>query len=163
MTDYLTDKPLNMQFMMYPRFLTRMEMSETAKLAYILLLDRARLSQKNGWMDEYGHVYMIYTLSSLAKDMNKSLTTVKESLKTLEENDLIERVSQGKGLPGKIYIRIPDSTEGHVMQSPQSRSDSHPSHGQKSGSHRVGKPATNNKNREISIKTHRYEYGGNSL
>lgn len=163
MTDYLTDRPLNIQFMMYPRFLTGLNISETAKLAYILLLDRARLSQKNGWLDENGHVYMIYTLSSLAEDMNKSLTTVKEALKILEANDLIKRVSQGKGLPGKIYLKIPDSATGNAMQAAQSRSDSRPSPGQIPGYHRVGKPATNNNNRKISIKTHRYEYGGNSL
>lgn len=37
-------------YMAYPRFLLTMDISETAKLVYVLLLDRARLSMKNeGW------------------------------------------------------------------------------------------------------------------
>ena len=37
-------------YMAYPRFLLTADLSETAKLVYVLLLDRARLSMKNeGW------------------------------------------------------------------------------------------------------------------
>ena len=35
-------------YMVYPRFLTGLALSETAKLIYVLLLDRARLSISNG-------------------------------------------------------------------------------------------------------------------
>ena len=39
-------------YMVYPRFLTGLALSETAKLIYVLLLDRARLSISNGgWAD----------------------------------------------------------------------------------------------------------------
>ena len=34
-------------YMAYPRFLLDVDISETAKLVYMLLLDRARLSMKN--------------------------------------------------------------------------------------------------------------------
>ena len=45
-------------YMAYPRFLLTADLSETAKLVYLLLLDRARLSMKNeGWEDEQGHVF----------------------------------------------------------------------------------------------------------
>ena len=43
-------------YLPYPRFLLKMDMSQTAKLLYALLLDRTTLSQKNGWQDsEAGH------------------------------------------------------------------------------------------------------------
>lgn len=37
--------------------------SVEAKVLYGLLLDRMALSVKNGWMDGYGRVYIIYTIS----------------------------------------------------------------------------------------------------
>lgn len=50
MTDFLTADTNLPSYMMFPRFLLDMEINETAKMLYIILLDRARLSQKNeGW------------------------------------------------------------------------------------------------------------------
>ena len=58
MTDFLTADTNLPSYMMFPRFLLDMEINETAKMLYIILLDRARLSQKNeGWSDINGHVY----------------------------------------------------------------------------------------------------------
>lgn len=60
-------------YMAYPRFLLTMDISETAKLVYVLLLDRARLSIKNdGWEDEQGHVFIYYTIETLAEASGKS-------------------------------------------------------------------------------------------
>ena len=47
MTDFLTADTNLPSYMMFPRFLLDMEINETAKMLYIILLDRARLSQKN--------------------------------------------------------------------------------------------------------------------
>lgn len=35
----------------YPKFLLQMSLSHTARLTYVLLLDRMTLSQKNSWVD----------------------------------------------------------------------------------------------------------------
>ena len=54
MTRFLTqDSPIP-PYMAFPRFLLDKDgLNETAKILYTILLDRARLSQKNdGWMDE---------------------------------------------------------------------------------------------------------------
>ena len=94
-------------YMAYPRFLLKMDISETAKLIYVLLLDRARLSMKNeGWEDEQGHVFIYYTIESLAEDCGKSPMTVKNALAVLEERGLIFRKRQGAGLPSKIYVKV---------------------------------------------------------
>ena len=75
---------------MYPRFLIDLKLSETAKLVYILLLDRARLSGSNrGWEDEEGRVYISYRHSELAEKIGKGKTAVKEALASLEKADLI--------------------------------------------------------------------------
>lgn len=39
------------------------------KVLYGLLLDRVSLSRENGWIDEYGRIYIIFTLSSIRKAM----------------------------------------------------------------------------------------------
>ena len=46
MTDFLTADTSLPSYMMFPRFLLDMEINETAKMLYMILLDRARLSQK---------------------------------------------------------------------------------------------------------------------
>ena len=55
-------------YMAYPKFLLAVDISETAKLVYILLLDRARLSMKNDWVDEQGKAYVFYPIRELAED-----------------------------------------------------------------------------------------------
>ena len=55
-------------YMAYPRFLLNTDLNETARLIYILLLDRARLSIKNDWVDEQGRVYLFYPIRELAED-----------------------------------------------------------------------------------------------
>ena len=94
-------------YMAYPRFLLTADLSETAKLVYVLLLDRARLSMKNeGWVDEQGHVFIYYTIADLASTSRKSEMTVKNALTALEQQNLIFRKRQGAGLPSKIYVRV---------------------------------------------------------
>ena len=102
-------------YMAYPRFLLTMDISETAKLVYVLLLDRARLSMKNdGWEDEQGHVFIYYTIEALAEASGKSEMTVKNALAALERRGLISRKRQGAGLPSKIYVKV--QTENYPME-----------------------------------------------
>ena len=50
-SEYLTTQTLLPPFLPYPRFLLELDLSQTAKMTYVLLLDRATLSQKNLWID----------------------------------------------------------------------------------------------------------------
>lgn len=108
-------------YMAYPRFLLTIDISETAKLVYVLLLDRARLSMKNeGWENEQGHVFIYYTIEALAEVSGKSKMTVKNALAALERQKLIFRERQGAGLPSKIYVKVQTEsrpTEGTSFQS----------------------------------------------
>lgn len=47
MTDFLTADTNLPPYMMFPRFLLDVEINETAKMLYMILLDRTRLFQKN--------------------------------------------------------------------------------------------------------------------
>ena len=107
MTQYLKCDSYLPKYMAYPRFLLDVNISETAKLVYMLLLDRARLSMKNkDWQDDQGHVFVLYTIPSLAKDIGKGETTVKKALNQLSRQGLILKQSQGAGMPNKIYVKI---------------------------------------------------------
>jgi hypothetical protein len=106
-TQYLKFDSYLPWYMAYPRFLLEVNMSETAKLVYMLLLDRARMSMKNkDWQDEMGRVFVLYTIPNLAKDIGKGETTVKKALNQLLKQGLILKQSLGPGQPNKIYVKI---------------------------------------------------------
>ena len=108
MTQYLKCDSYLPKYMAYPRFLLEVDICETAKLVYMLLLDRARMSMKNDtWQDEHGRVFVLYTIPDLARDIGKGETTVKKALNQLVRQDLIWKQSQGAGHPNKIYVKIP--------------------------------------------------------
>ena len=108
MTQYLKCDSYLPKYMAYPRFLLKVDICETAKLVYMLLLDRARMSMKNDtWQDEHGRVFVLYTIPDLARDIGKGETTVKKALNQLVRQDLIWKQSQGAGRPNKIYVKIP--------------------------------------------------------
>lgn len=97
-----------LQTMVFPRFLLDMELNETTKLLYMVLLDRARLSLKNeGWTDTSGHVFLYFTIEAMAEVLHKSQMTIKTSLATLEKQGLILRKRQGAGHPNRIYVKFP--------------------------------------------------------
>ena len=93
-------------------------------LIYACILNRAELSEKNGWRNKNGTVYVCYTIGKLAEYVGKGTTTVKTSLKELEDKGFIKRQREGRNR-SIIYVRVPSAS---VM-------------GRKTGSSVVGKPA----------------------
>lgn len=81
------------------------DLSTDAKLLYGLLLDRVSLSSSSGWLDEYGRVYIIYTIKSIQRDMCCGVKKTVKLLKELERFGLIEKVIQGQGKPALIYVK----------------------------------------------------------
>jgi DNA-binding MarR family transcriptional regulator len=93
-------------YLMYPRFLLESDLSDTAKLLYVVLLDRARLSQENvGWTDGEGRVFVYYTIAELAKTIRKSDMTVKTALGALEKAGFIYRQHQGACRANRIFVK----------------------------------------------------------
>lgn len=80
--------------------------STDAKLLYGILLDRMNLSAKNGWMDEAGRVYIIFTIDEIKSAVG---CAEKKAVKLLDELErkcgLIERKRQGLGKPNLIYVK----------------------------------------------------------
>ena len=48
-----------------------MDISQTAKLLYALLLDRTTLSQRNGWQDDQGRTFIVYPIAEIAEMLDK--------------------------------------------------------------------------------------------
>ena len=83
------------------------KMSSGAKVLYIALLSRLSLSEKNGWRDEDGNVYVYFTIS----DVTDYIGCCKEkAIKLFTELDektgagLIRRKRNGFGKPAAIYF-----------------------------------------------------------
>lgn len=110
-SDYLTVTTPLPQYLPYARFLLDTDLSHTAKLLYTLLLDRATLSQKNNWIDTQGRIYVLYPLSSLAKDLRCSISSITRAFSELENAQLVERVRSGFSKPSRILLKIPLTTQ----------------------------------------------------
>lgn len=79
--------------------------STEGKVLYGLLLDRVSLSMENGWIDDEGRVYIIFTLTTIRQAMNCAEKSAIKYLTELEEFGLIERIRQGFGKPALIYVK----------------------------------------------------------
>ena len=80
--------------------------SSDAKLLYGIMLDRMNLSAKNGWVDELGRVYIIFTIEEIKGALG---CAEKKAVKLLHELEnrcgLIERKRIGLGKPNYIYVK----------------------------------------------------------
>lgn len=108
MTDYMEIDTNLPPYFLFPWFLLDMGLSHTSKLIYSLLLDRARLSQLNGWTDENERVFVIFPIEKMAATLHKSLTSIKSALTELEAAGLIERRRRRFSMPNHIYVKLPD-------------------------------------------------------
>ena len=79
-------------------------LSDSAKIAYSLLLERTGLSAKNNWRDSEGRVYIIYTIEEIMADLNCYQGKANKCLKELKEIGLIRTVRQGLNRPNLIYV-----------------------------------------------------------
>lgn len=78
-------------------------MPTEAKVLFGLMLDRVSLSKKNHWADENGHVYIIYTLEQVQKDLNVCNGKACKLMKVLESYGLITRIRRGLTKPDLIF------------------------------------------------------------
>ena len=78
-------------------------MSTDAKTLYGILLDRMSLSAKNGWLDEQGRVFIIFTIEDVKRALCCADNKATKLLRELEEFGLIERKRRGLGKPSLVY------------------------------------------------------------
>ena len=115
----------NAQFYMIPKSLIDskkyQDLSIPAKVVYGLLLDRMHLSRKNGWINNRGEIYLVFSQNKLATKLSKSKASVNNYMAELKKFGLIDMVyqkSKEKGnLPALIYIKkLPMLTDEEAME-----------------------------------------------
>ena len=90
-TEYLYPDTAFLKYYQFPEFLLSVPVSQTARILYMVLYDRARISQKNNWVDEYGRVYLFYPIAKLAARTGRKDTAVKRGLNELLKAGLLEK------------------------------------------------------------------------
>lgn len=101
-----------------------MELRLESKVVYTFFWDRLNLSRKNGWIDENGFVFLMYSNSKLAKMLNCSKSTLLKVKKELLKHGLIYEIRQSnsaKGnLPNRIYLgKLEDD---FIQEAPENQS-----------------------------------------
>ena len=119
-------------------------LSTDAKILYGILLDRMSLSAKNGWRDEQGRVFIIFTVENVKRALccadNKAIKLLRE----LEEFGLIERKRRGLGKPSLVYVKnFSAESSKPIFQN----CDFHDSGGFKSAIQDLAKSRCNNTNK----------------
>ena len=97
-------------YLPYPRFLLKMDISQTAKLLYALLLDRTTLSQRNGWQDDQGRTFIVYPIAEIAEMLDKGQTAIKAALNELDAAGLLAGCPECSAAP--LACSVPTLHEG---------------------------------------------------
>lgn len=87
-----------------PKDILKSDISSDAKVLYACILDRYSLSQKNGWQDDDGRIYIIFPITEAMKILHCSKAKASRIFSQL--GNLIEKKRQGLGKPDIIYLNI---------------------------------------------------------
>ena len=102
----------NIHHLQMPRWLFAdpryMELALEAKVAYTFLLNRFQLSRLNGWVNEDGAVFIVYTRRSLAEEMQVSYRKIIEAMKELSAAGLIWEKRCGREDANQISLALVD-------------------------------------------------------
>ena len=97
----------NFEFFQMPIFIITHpvygKVSDSAKILYTLLFNRMRLSVANGWSDEKGRTYIVYSNESIMEEMNVGRHKAALIFKELVDIGLIEKVRM-LNRPSRIYV-----------------------------------------------------------
>ncbi len=78
-------------------------LSSDCKMMYALILDRVSLSEKNGWIDSDGRVFIYFTVEEFSQVLGICRDKTIKILGRLSDAGLIERKRRGLGKPSVIY------------------------------------------------------------
>ena len=79
--EYMMETEKILPYYQFPKFLLELPLSQNAKILYMLLYDRARISQKNHWLNEDGYVYFVCPITEISLKWGKCCTSVKAAMK----------------------------------------------------------------------------------
>ena len=135
-----------------PRF---QALSTDAKTLYGILLDRMSLSVKNGWLDEQGRVFIIFTIEDVKRALCCADNKATKLLRELEKFGLIERKRRGLGKPSLVYVK---NFSAESSKSIFQNRDFHDSGGLKSASQDPAKSRCNKTDENNTEKSETYPF-----
>ena len=101
---YMTEKEQELPYYQFPKFLLEMKLSQNARMIYMLLYDRFRLSQKNGWANERDEVYLVYPRQELAETLQMGRKRITAAMRELAEHALLWEQNGGYSVANQIYL-----------------------------------------------------------
>ncbi len=104
--DYITASPPLPPYLIFPRFLLDMNVRFTAKEVYAILLDMA-LHSEAAQTDQQGRRYLEFFNKTVAELIDRTPSTVAQSLCELEAVGLVEKKLMARNAPYHIYIKLP--------------------------------------------------------
>lgn len=107
---YLSKSTRLTNYSVIPNDLFALGLSSTATVLYSKLLNRANLSISNGRVDDKGKIYILYRLEDLAKELGKSISTIKVNMNELVNAGLVEKRRAAKGRANMIYVKVPEGS-----------------------------------------------------
>ncbi|WP_301359541.1 replication initiator protein A [Enterococcus spodopteracolus] len=101
-----------------------LQLSNDAKIAYMLLKNRFDYSVKNNWVDKEDNIYFIYTIEELMKLLKCREGKISKIKKELEAADLLKqkkgRIKKANGkietTPNLLYLGKPEVTSKDVFK-----------------------------------------------
>ena len=83
-------------------------LSPGAKFLYALMLDRLKLSERNGWRDESGRPFIRLSTEEASLLLNVSGNAARRTFRQLESLELVRREKRGQGRPDRLFMRTFD-------------------------------------------------------
>ena len=72
------------------------------------MLDRIRLSERNGWRGEDGQTFIRFSAKDAARLLSVSESKARRTFRELESPGLVRREKQGQGRPDRVFVRTFD-------------------------------------------------------
>lgn len=104
--DYITASTPLPPHLVFPRFLLDMNVRFTAKEVYSILLDMTLHSEATQ-TDQQGRRYLAFYNKTIAEIIDRTPSTVAQSLRELEAVGLVEKKLIALHTPYHIYIKLP--------------------------------------------------------
>lgn len=109
-SDYITRESLLPPYLAYPRFLLGMNLRLIAKEVYVILLDMT-YSGTDVRIDNHGWRYLTFYNKTIAEIIDRTPSTVAQSLRELEDAGLVEKKLVSRSAPYHVYVKLPDGEE----------------------------------------------------
>ena len=97
---------LPISYLVYPRFLLGLNIRLTAKEIYAIMLDMT-LNSENVQTDKRGRRYLAFFNKTIAEIIDRTPSTVAQSLRELEDAGLVEKKLIALHVPYHVYVKLP--------------------------------------------------------